>query len=119
MADVIAQARALLEARLRELDGEATRLRQVLAGLGDIATDNPRRPSRSPRRRQGAKRARRGERQQQFLRVIENHPTAKPSEIAKEMGVSASQVHALARRLQDEGVLTKRGLRYKATEKAS
>lgn len=53
-----------------------------------------------------------------FLRAIDKRPTAKPVEIAKEIGVATSQVHALARRPQDKGVVAKRGLRYTRTDKA-
>lgn len=109
MADSLAPARQAIEARLRELDEEAGRLREALSKLkpsGPAGTSRPR--QRQRRRASARKRAPRGERQSQFLAALEEHPGAKPPEIAREMGVPSSHVYTLARRLHSAGKIQKR-----------
>ena len=103
MSDTLDRARHLIEERLHELQDEAKKLRESLAGLVHL---DGREPKTKPARRT-AKRAPRGERQRQLLASIDKHPDFKPSEHAKAMKVSPSQVYGLARNLQDEGQITK------------
>lgn len=102
MSDTLDRARDLIEERLHELQDEAKKLRESLAGLVHLDGREPKKPARRT-----AKRAPRGERQRQLLASIEKHPEFKPSEHAKAMKVSPNQVYALARKLQDEGKITK------------
>jgi hypothetical protein len=112
MPDVVADARRMIEDRLRELEAEASRLRAALVGL---AGDRPsptrarRRPAATGRRRGGTReRARRGQREAEFLAAVAKSPGAKPSAIAEEMGVAPNQVYGLARRLHRAGRIRKR-----------
>ena len=103
MSDTLDRARRIIEKRLHELEDEAKKLRESLAGLVHL---DGREPKTKPARRT-AKRAPRGERQRQLLASIEKHPDFKPSEHAKAMKVSPNQVYGLARKLQDDGKITK------------
>lgn len=103
MLDALDRARHIIEERLHELEDEAKKLRDALARLAH--QDGRKRKKRSGR--PTTKRAPRGERQRQLLTSIENHPDYKPSEHAKAMKVSPNQVYALARKLHDEGKITK------------
>jgi hypothetical protein len=113
MPDVVNQARKLIEVRLRELEDEANRLREALSGLS-IDGRTPRRSPGSPRAVSGkaqrgtGKRAPRGQREAQFLAVLQRNPGAKVSEIAREMRVAPNQVYGLARRLQHSRKIAKR-----------
>jgi predicted Rossmann fold nucleotide-binding protein DprA/Smf involved in DNA uptake len=112
MPDVVADARRMIEGRLRELEAEASRLRGALASLGGDrprSTRARRRPAASGRRRSGTrKRAPRGQREAEFLAAVEKSPGAKVSAIAEEMGVPPNQVYGLARRLHRAGRIRKR-----------
>jgi predicted Rossmann fold nucleotide-binding protein DprA/Smf involved in DNA uptake len=116
MPDVIESARTSIEDRLKEVEAEAARLRQALAGLNPGSAN----PSRSRERRTTSSTARRtrkagqgvraprGQRQAEFLAAIEQKPGMKAPEIAREMGVATNQVYGLARRLQEAGRISKR-----------
>jgi sugar-specific transcriptional regulator TrmB len=112
MPDVVADARRMIEDRLRELEAEASRLRSALAGLGGErprSTRARRRPAASGRQRSAAReRAPRGQREAEFLAAVEKSPGAKPAAIAEEMGIAPNQVYGLARRLHKTGRIRKR-----------
>ncbi len=112
MPDVVADARRMIEDRLRELEAEASRLRSALASLGSDrrrSTSARRRPAANGRRRGGTrKRAARGQREAEFLAALEKSPGAKPSAIAEEMDIAPNQVYGLARRLHRAGRIRKR-----------
>jgi predicted Rossmann fold nucleotide-binding protein DprA/Smf involved in DNA uptake len=112
MPDVVADARRMIEDRLRELEAEASRLRGALAGLGGgrrRSTRARRRPAANGGRRRGTReRARRGQREAEFLAAVERSPGAKVSAIAEEMGIAPNQVYGLARRLHKTGRIRKR-----------
>jgi hypothetical protein len=114
MADTLDLARRAIQTRLNEIEDEARRIRNALTHLGDRRPTRNR--SRTTRRRGPARRAPRGQRQQQFLAAVRKHPGARGSEIAKEMGVPPSQAYALARSLQQKGEVRRRGKGY-AVEK--
>ena len=107
MDDGLDQAREAIERRLRELDSESQRLRDALSKL---AGESPAAQADASQNGgpESTRRARRGERQAQFLAVLEQHPGAKLADIAKEMGVHPSQAHNLARRLHEAGRIRKR-----------
>jgi hypothetical protein len=103
MPDTIDRVRKIIEDRIHELEDETKKLRESLAAL---ARQDGRKPKAKPARRT-SKRAPRGKRQAQLLASIERHPEYKPSEHAHAMKVSPNQVYGLARKLQDEGKITK------------
>jgi len=110
LTDVVEQARTSIEGRLSELETEAQRLREALAGLGGrrrSATSLGGKPKAKSSKRTG-RRVGRGQRQEQFLAAVKKSPGAKVPEIAKAIGVSSNQAYGLARRLQDGGQITKR-----------
>jgi hypothetical protein len=107
LPSAVDQAQAVIEERIREVEDEIGRLRKALASLGQNQRPS-RRTRRRPRSRTRAVRARRGQRQEQLLAVLGKKPGIKPADEAKEMGISANQVHGLARRLRQEGRIRKR-----------
>ncbi len=109
MADVVEQARRVIETRLHELEAETRRLRNALTSLGD------RRPStarRRTKRQTATRRAPRGQRQKQFLDAVKKNPGAPVSEIAKDIGVAPQQLYPVARRLHEKGEIRKQGKGY-------
>ena len=117
MSETIERVRQLIEARLHEVESEASRLRGSLEALGGRKSRPPRgrgRGSKGGKRRQKTgRRAARGQRRNEFLEAVKKAPGAKPSEIAKEIGVSANQAYALARQLVETGEVKKAGKGYK------
>ena len=57
-------------------------------------------------------RAPRGQRRQQLLTALKANPGARPSEIAREIGVSANQVHGLIKAARKDKLVVKRGKGY-------
>lgn len=118
MTDAITTARATIEARLGELREETRRLEGALAALdGGSSSRSRKRPAASTgttgrRPRSASKRAPRGFRRDQFIETVRSAPGARPSEIAKSMGIRPQQVHALARKLRDEKLIVKQGAGY-------
>ncbi len=110
MVDVLDQARKAIEARLHELEDEARHLRDALGSLDHHRLRG--RGRRTTTKRSTARRAPRGQRQQQFLAAVKKNPGAPVSEIAKEMGVAPSQLYPVARRLREKGEIRKRGKGY-------
>lgn len=120
MPNTIDRAPDLIQARLGELETEAEQLEQALRQLSGLDGAGP---SAGPARRKSArrrtsKRAPRRQRRQQFLAALEKTPGAKASEIAKQIGISSNQAYTVARRLQREGSIRKRGKGYRVTTKA-
>jgi hypothetical protein len=122
--DSIDQARKLMLARLAELEEERKAIRGALDSLeqstdrsADGARPKHRRQRTTSKRTGRGKRARRGERQVQFLKVVRKHPGEPISAIAREMGVKPQQLYPIARRLADSGAIAKHNGGYAATEK--
>ena len=116
MSETITQVRHLLESGLRELEREARQLRESLKALdGHPSRDGVR--SRGGRvgrgRRPGKRRAARGQRREEFLAVVKGTPGATPSEVARQIGVPATQAHGLARQLVRRGEISKVGKGYR------
>jgi hypothetical protein len=128
--DTIAEARQLISSRLAELDAEAKTLERALASLGEGSTSRRRRlgrprkpvaptnsapvepkPSRS-RKRKAGKRAARGQRREELLAAIEATPGARPSALAKTMGVRPTQVSVLIAKARAEKLIVKQGEGY-------
>ena len=112
-ASAIDRARALIESRLEQLERERDQLREALAHLGGSPARRRRGPGRPPGR--SGKRARRGQRQAEFLSKLKASPGAKVPEIAREMGVQPQQLYAIARRLIASGEIVKRDGSYVVT----
>lgn len=99
MHEALDRARQVIEERLHEIEDESKKLRDALAGL---VHQDGRKPAR-----QASNRAPRGKRQSQLLASIEKHPDYKPGQHAKAMKVSPNQVYGLARKLQEDGKISK------------
>ncbi len=106
MPNAITEVRTLIEDRLRELEAEEKRLRAALANLTGDRHGSTRRAS--ARRGAVRQRAPAGQRQAEFLAVLERNPGAKVPAIAEEMRLPAPQVYGLARRLHQTGRIGKR-----------
>lgn len=125
MPDPIDDARNLIQSRLTDLAAEVKHLERALVGLGDGTARKHRRgrPRKSgqaaaapPRRkrvpRKGGKRAPRGQRREQLLAAIKATPGARPSDLAKAIGVKPTQVHALIAKARAEKLISKQGKGY-------
>jgi transposase-like protein len=111
-SEAVQQAKELLEKRLAELDAERQQVQHALSSLGRGSGRRPGAASprrTSTRRRSGGKRARRGQREAEFLSQVKSAPGAKISEIAKTMGVAPQQLYPIARRLSDSGQVARKG----------
>jgi predicted Rossmann fold nucleotide-binding protein DprA/Smf involved in DNA uptake len=109
MRDTLDQARKAIEARLHELEDEAKHLRDALGNLDHHRLRGRRRPTT---KRSTARRAPRGQRQQQFLAAVKKSPGTPVSQIAKDMGVAPSQLYPTARRLREKGEIRRQGKGY-------
>jgi hypothetical protein len=110
-SEAVQQAKELLEKRLAELDAERKQVQHALSSLGTRAGRSAARATRrtGTRRRSGGKRARRGQREAEFLSQVKSAPGAKISEIAKKIGVAPQQLYPIARRLTASGQVTRKG----------
>jgi len=122
MAEVLDQARSLIEKRLKELDDERKRLERALAEMKGTKR-GPGRPrgSSSGRRRSsatGAKRRRRrrgGTRAEQALKHVVENPGIRASEIATKLNIKPNYVYRVMSELSEDGKVKKDGRGYKAT----
>lgn len=124
MADTVERARALIEARLGELETEAKELQRAVASLGGSAATRKRRspkrrsgkstaaPSRASAARRRSARAPRGRRREQLLAALKANPGARPADLAREIGISANQTHSLLARARADKLLVKKGRGY-------
>jgi hypothetical protein len=126
----IDDARRLIESRLAEIEAEARRLERAVVSLGEGSpsrrrhSGRPRRseakadpapPSpgrRAPRGRKAGRRAARGQRRVELLAAIKASPGARPSELAKSIGIRPTQVHALIAKARAEKLIVKSGQGY-------
>jgi hypothetical protein len=129
VSKTIDDARRLIGSRLAEIEAETRSLERAVASLGEGSAPR-RRPGRSPktagaatpesarskrrgtRKPQRAKRAARGRRRDELLAAIKTTPGARPSELARVIGVNPPQVHALIAKLRAEKVVVKSGKGY-------
>jgi predicted Rossmann fold nucleotide-binding protein DprA/Smf involved in DNA uptake len=119
MSEAINRAQALIRSRLAELNTEAKDLERALASLGEKTTGRPGRPRKpaagkapAKRRRKAAGLAPRGQRREQLLAAIKTNPGARPSDLAREIGISANQVHALIAKARKDKLLVRKGKGY-------
>jgi hypothetical protein len=114
MSEAIDRARALIQARLTDLNAEAKKLERALASMGNKAAGRrgpAPKPAARKRRRKGA-RAPRGQRREQLLAAVKANPGARPAELARMIGVSANQVHGLIAKARADKLLVKKGKGY-------
>jgi hypothetical protein len=127
MPDPIEDARKLIASRLADIAAETRQLERAVASLGEgIARERrPGRPRKSapavaappkrklaPRKRKGGKRAARGQRREELLATIKANPGARPSELAKAMGVRPTQVSVLIAKARADKLIVKQGEGY-------
>jgi transposase-like protein len=131
--DLIDRIRNDIDSRLEELRPqveEIPRLESVLAALeaaGDgqrvssgARTARARGRTRSrgaaaatkPRTSRPRRRARRGQRREEFLQLIKGHPEITIAEAARQIGVSPPQISTLVRRLEEEGAIQRADGRF-------
>jgi hypothetical protein len=121
LPEAIDRARTLIQTRLAELNAEARDLERALASLGERATPRrrPGRPKkaattpakakpRAARKRKSAK----GQRREQLLAAVKANPGARPSELARAIGVKPAQAHNLIAKARKEKLLVKKGKGY-------
>lgn len=115
MSDTINRARALIESRLAELDAESRKLKAALESMGEGTTSRPGRQrnlSATKARRKTTRRAPRGRRREELLAAIKADPGARPSDLARTIGISSNQVHALIAKARAEKLLVRKGKGY-------
>jgi hypothetical protein len=127
MPDPTKDARKLIAFRRADIAAETRQLERAVASLGE-GTAPERRPGRPrksasavaappkrklvPRKRKGGKRAARGQRREELLATIRANPGARPSELAKKMGVRPTQVSVLIAKVRAEKQIVSRGQGY-------
>lgn len=114
--DVIEKTKREIRDRLdeiRPLIAEKDRLEGALAALE--AGEGQKRgrgrgsgASETARRKQRTKRAGRGQRREQLLEVVRSEPGLRPSEAARRMEINPAQLHTLARKAEEDGLLERR-----------
>jgi sugar-specific transcriptional regulator TrmB len=117
-ADVLDQAKSLIEDRIKELDRERSRLERTLADItgGRVGRRRPGRPRGSTSRRSsGRKRGRRrSTRADQAVKHVKANPGITSSEVAKKMRIQPNYVYRVMGDLQKQGKVRKRGKGYVA-----
>jgi sugar-specific transcriptional regulator TrmB len=117
-ADVLDQAKSLIEDRIKELDSERKKLERTLADItgGRVGRRRPGRPRGSTARRAaGRKRGRRrSTRADQAVKHIKANPGITASEVAKKMRIQPNYVYRVMGDLQKQGKVRKRGKGYVA-----
>ena len=117
-ADVLDQARSLIEDRIKELDSERERLERTLADItgGRVGRRRPGRPRGSTTRRATARKRgrRRSTRADQAVKHIKANPGITASEVAKKMRIQPNYVYRVMGDLQKQGKVRKRGKGYVA-----
>ena len=120
MPDTIDQARRLITTRLANLDAEGKELERALVSLGEGSPPGRRRPGR-PRGAAATAvsapsipkpRAPRGRRREELLTAIKATPGARPTDLAKTIGIPQTQVHALIAKARAEKLVVKKGNGY-------
>ena len=110
--DLLEGAKGQIRERLEELDPLVEERDRLRAALEALEAERPKRAPRRASRQRGrpttSRRAGRGERRTQLLELLQSDPGLRPSEAARRMAVNPSQMHSLARRLEEEGALERR-----------
>ena len=110
-SNVLNEARALVQKRLRELDQERARLERALADLTGGSVGR-RRPGRPPGSGRGRRKRRGGTRGAQAVKIVTSNPGITASEIAKRMKIKPNYLYRVMGDLQKEGRVRKKGRGY-------
>jgi hypothetical protein len=111
----IAEVKASIEKRLKELRKEQDALENALSalsGVGGAVRRGPGRPRGSgsgTRRSTGKKRGRRGSRAGEALALVKAQPGVTIPAMAKEMGIAAPYLYRVMPKLVEEGKVRKDG----------
>ncbi len=117
VSGVVDQAADLLRDRIRELEGELSKLQRALSNLTDgrQGRRGPGRPRGSRAATAGRRRGRRrGTRADQAVRIVKANPGITASEIAKKMKIQPNYLYRVLSELQKEGRVKKSGRSYTA-----
>lgn len=98
MANPTDKVRAQIQREMRDLRRELTRLEAALRALDDVGASSNRRPS-------GTRRAPRGANRTKILNYLEQHPSARPKEIAAATGIAPKTVSATLSKLRANGTI--------------
>ncbi len=113
----VAEAAALLRARLRELDAERARVERALASLTDgrEGKRGPGRPRGSTARTTGRRQRKRrgGTRAEHAVKLIAAKPGITASEIARELKIKPNYMYRVLSDLEKEGKVRKDGRAYR------
>lgn len=131
MTDFLAEKRAEIEQRLRELKDEQRALEAAAAALASVPTGRPAAPREhaAPRRRRrstgaaptGRRRGRprgSGTRGVQALTLVQSRPGITIPEIAEAMGIKQNYLYRVMPQLQEDGKVVKRGRGWHPAEPA-
>jgi hypothetical protein len=117
--NTIDDARRLITTRLADIDAEAKSLERAVVSLGDGSQPRTRRPGRLRGAATAASapskpkpRAPRGRRREELLTAIKAIPGARPTDLAKTIGIPQTQVHALIAKARAEKLVVKKGNGY-------
>jgi len=109
VSNTVDQARTLLERRLKELDDERKQVESALAGLGKSTSRGPGRPRGGTRRR----RRRGSTRADQAVKIINDNPGIKVSELGKKMKLNhPNYLYRVLPDLEKEGRVRRKGTGY-------
>lgn len=115
MRDRIQEAQAKIREAIDEIDQERAQLQGALESLGGASTaaasaaPAPVRRKRSRKRSRKGKRAAKGQRAEQFLAAVAEKPGTTITEIAKKMGVERTSLYPVAKKLQADKRISKKG----------
>lgn len=107
------EARKILAARIEAIDAERQRLERALSELTGTSASKPRSRSagkakaKPTTRRRTRRRARPGQREDELLASIREHPEKTVSEHARGIGVPPQQLYPILRRLQQDSKIEK------------
>lgn len=117
MSDVISEARSKIAEAITEIVQESTRLERALIALdGGSGSNGARKPAGAttePRRRK-QKRAKRGERREQFLAAVRAQPGITVAQMSKMIESAPQPLYTLGKKLEKDGEVIKDGSGYKA-----
>ena len=111
-SDAVAQARTLLQERLRELDSERAQVQKALADLGGRRGPGRPRGSRSGTATGTGRRRRGGTRADQAVKMVEKEPGISAGRIAKQMRIAPNYMYRVMGELEKEGRVRKKGRGY-------
>jgi hypothetical protein len=118
-ASEVNRATELLKGRIRELEGELSKLHRALSSLTDgregrRGPGRPRRPAARTRPAAPSRGRRRRTRADQAVRLIKANPGITAAEVAKRMRIKPNYLYRVLGELQKEGRVKKSGRAYSA-----